>query len=80
MQHTAREATERAIRLAELHLAQQEARIERQRQLVWSLEADGHAALARDARRLLGEMTVLFGRMQEELMQAEARLRGRDRR
>jgi len=50
---TTREATERTIRLAGLHLVQQEARIERQRQLIWSLEADGHVDLARDARQLL---------------------------
>jgi hypothetical protein len=75
---TAREATERTIRLADLHLLQQEARIERQKQLIWSLEADGHAELARDARQLLGEMTLLLGRMQDELAQAEERLMARE--
>jgi hypothetical protein len=77
---TTKEATERSIRLAELHLVQQQARIERQRQLIWSLEADGHVDLARDARQLLTEMTALLGRMQNELTQAEARLIGREAR
>lgn len=77
---TLREATERTIRLANLHLVQQESRIERQRRLIWSLEADGHVDMARDARQLLTEMTVLLGRMQDELTQAEARLISRDSR
>jgi hypothetical protein len=75
---TAREATERTIRLAELHLAQQEARIEQQKRLIWSLEADGHAEMARDARQLLGEMAILLGRMEDELAQAQERLLARE--
>jgi hypothetical protein len=38
------------INLAELHIVQQESRIERQEKLIESLEADGHAAMAHDAR------------------------------
>jgi hypothetical protein len=70
---TAQEATERTIRLAELHLAQQEERIERQRRLIASLEADGHIEMAQKARQLLMDMTVLLANMDEDLAQAEAR-------
>lgn len=70
---TAQEATERTIRLAELHLAQQEERIERQRRLIASLEADGHIEMAQKARQLLTDMTVLLANMDEDLAQAEAR-------
>jgi hypothetical protein len=64
---TAREATERTIRLAELHLVQQEVRIERQRELISLLDADGHVELARNARQLLAEMTILLDQMQDDL-------------
>ena len=77
---TAREATERTIGLSELHIVQQEARIERQKQLIWSLEADGHLELAQNARQLLTEMKILLGRMQDDLSQAEKRLIGREAR
>jgi hypothetical protein len=72
---TAREATERTIRLAELHLVQQEVRIERQRELISLLDADGHVELARNARQLLAEMTILLDLMQDDLMQAETRMK-----
>jgi len=75
---TEREATERTISLAELHLAQQEERIERQKKLIASLEADGHAELAQTARHLLSEMAVLHGQMYDDLKQAEARLAARE--
>jgi hypothetical protein len=70
---TAQEATERTIRLAELHLAQQEERIERQKRLVASLEADGHTEMAQKARQLLVDMTVLLANMDDDLAHAEAR-------
>jgi hypothetical protein len=72
---TAREATERTIRLAELHLVQQEVRIERQRELISLLDADGHVELARNARQLLAEMTILLDQMQDDLTQAETRMK-----
>jgi hypothetical protein len=58
-----------------LHLVQQEVRIERQRELISSLDADGHVELARNARQLLGEMTILLDLMQDDLMQAETRMK-----
>jgi hypothetical protein len=70
---TAQEATERTIRIAELHLAQQEERIERQKRLIASLEADGHTEMAQTARQLLMDMTVLLANMDDDLAQAEAR-------
>ena len=75
-----RKATERTMRLADLHVAQQEARIERQRELISSLEADGHVYLARDARQLLVEMTILLGRMHDDWMLAQARMKARETR
>jgi arginine repressor len=73
----AREATEHTIRLSKLHIAQQETRIERQKELIASLEADGHADTARDARRLLTEMNILLTRMEDDLSLAEKRLADR---
>jgi hypothetical protein len=75
---TAREVTERTIHLAELHIAQQEARMERQKKLIESLEADGHADMAEAARHLLSEMAVLLARMHDELAQAQGRLIARE--
>jgi hypothetical protein len=70
---TAREATGRTIRLAALHIAQQEERIERQKSLIASLEAAGHTELAQAARQILTDMTVLLANMKDDLAQAEAR-------
>jgi hypothetical protein len=70
---TAKEAAEHTMRLAELHLAQQEERIERQKRLITSLEADGHTEMAQTARQLLMDMTVLLANMDDDLAQAEAR-------
>jgi predicted translin family RNA/ssDNA-binding protein len=75
---TAREATERTIRLAELHVAQQEARVEQQKRLIATLEADGHTELANTAYQLLTEMTILLARMRDGLAHAEARLMARE--
>jgi hypothetical protein len=63
------------MRLAELHVAQQEARIERQREMISSLEADGHLHLAQDARQILVEMTLLLGQMHDDWMLAQARMK-----
>ena len=68
-------ATGRTMRLAELHVAQQEARIERQKELITSLEADGHVHLAQDARQILVDMTILLGQMHDDLMLAQARMK-----
>jgi hypothetical protein len=70
---TAKEAAEHTMRLAELHLAQQEERIERQKRLITSLEADDHTELAQAARQLLVDMAVLLATMDDDLAQAEAR-------
>lgn len=67
-------ATERTIRLAKLHIAQQENRIERQIQLIAELEADGHIETTREARQLLKEMNIFLARMEDDLSQAEQRL------
>lgn len=75
---TAREATERTIRLAKLHVAQQEERIKRQKKLIASLEADGHAEMAQAARQLLTDMAILLANMDDDLTQAEARLTARE--
>lgn len=75
---TASEATERTIQLAELHVAQQEERIERQKKLIASLEADGHAEMAQAARQLLTDMAILLANMDDDLTQAEARLTARE--
>jgi hypothetical protein len=70
---TAQEATERTMRLAEQHLAQQEERIDRQKRLIASLEADGHTRLAQAARQLLVDMAILLATMDDDLALAEAR-------
>jgi hypothetical protein len=70
---TAREAAEHTMRLAEQHLAEQEERIERQKRLITSLEADGHTELAQAARQLLVDMATLLATMQDDLALAEAR-------
>jgi hypothetical protein len=70
---TARQAAERTMRLAEQHVVQQEQRIEQQKNLISSLEVDG-VELARAARDLLKEMTILLARMHDDLEMAEARL------
>jgi hypothetical protein len=70
---TAQEATERTIRIAELHLAQQEERIERQKRLIASLEADGHTEMAQAARQLLMDMLVLLANMDDDFAEAKAR-------
>ena len=75
---TAREATERTIQLAELHVAQQEERIERQKRLITSLEVDGHMEMADAARQLLTEMAILLACMQDDLGQAQERLIARE--
>jgi hypothetical protein len=64
--------------VAELHIAQQEARIEQQKALISSLEADDHAEMAQAARQLLREMTDLLARMHDELKDAQARLSARE--
>jgi cytochrome P450 len=70
---TAKEAAEHTMRLAELHLAQQEERIERQKKLIASLEADGHTEVAQAARQLLMDMFVLLANMDDDRAEAEAR-------
>ena len=72
---TPREATERTIKLAKQHIAQQESRIEQQQQLLASLESEGHTDMANAARQLLDEMMILLARMHDDLNQAEARLK-----
>lgn len=74
MPRTLQDATERTIRIAKLHIVQQEARIERQERLIASLEADGHIDMVREARQLLTEMNSLLARMQNDLALAEKRL------
>jgi hypothetical protein len=64
--------------MAEQHVVEQEARIEQQKQLIFSLESEGHVDLARDARKLLDEMIMLLGQMQDDLSQAQGRLIDRD--
>ena len=74
MTRTPQEATEHTIRVAKLHIVQQEARIERQTRLIGSLEADGHTETAREAHRLLAQMNSLLARMENDLSLAEKRL------
>jgi hypothetical protein len=70
---TAKEAAEHTMRLAELHLAQQEQRTERQKRLIASLEADGHTEVAQAARELLMDMFALLANMDDDRAKAEAR-------
>jgi hypothetical protein len=70
---TAKEAAEHTMRLAELHLAQQEERIERQKRLIASLEADDHTEMAQAARQLLMDMLVLLANMDDDFAEAKAR-------
>lgn len=65
------------MRLADLHIAQQEDRIERQKRLITLLEVDGHTDMAVTARQVLTEMTILLAQMQDDLARAEERLMGR---
>jgi len=74
MTRTPREAVEHTIRLSKLHIVQQESRIERQIELIASLEADGHIEVTREARQLLMDMNVLLTQMQDDLSLAEERL------
>jgi hypothetical protein len=61
-------AAQQMALLAEQHIAQQEARVERQKELIAQLEKDGHEAMARDARRLLDEIIGLLVRMHDDLL------------
>ena len=74
MTRTPQEATEHTIRVAKLHIVQQETRIERQTRLIASLEADGHTDAAREGHQLLREMISLLTRMENDLSLAEKRL------
>jgi hypothetical protein len=56
----------------------QEARIERQKSLITSLEVDGHTAWADAARQVLTEMAILLTHMQDDLTLAEQRLMARE--
>jgi hypothetical protein len=69
----AREVAERTARLAEHHIVEQEARIERQVSLVAKLERDAHIAMLKEAQRLLSEMIVLLVKMHDDLRQSHER-------
>ena len=71
---TAREAALQTVLMAELHVIQQEARIERQRDLIRSLSKGGHETMLQDAHRLLAEMEGLLAVMNDSLARAEERL------
>ena len=71
---TAREAALQTVLMAELHVIQQEARIERRRDLVRSLSKGGHETMLQDAHRLLAEMDGLLAQMNDSLARAEERL------
>src|SRR5690242_2214975 len=58
---TAREATENTIRLAELHITEQEIRIERQQQLIAALESKGCARDGPDGSAAAGGHDGLAG-------------------
>ena len=75
---TARQAAEHTMHLAEQHLAQQEGRIERQKELIASLEGGGHTEMAQAARQLLVDMAALLATMHDDLAQAEARWMAQD--
>ncbi len=70
----AREAAERTPRLAEQHVVEQEARIQRQLSLIAELEKHGHTAMLKDAQRLLSEMTKLLATMHQDLQEAYKRV------
>ena len=71
---TAREAALQTVLMAELHVIQQEARIELQRDLIGSLSKGGHETMLQDAHRLLAEMDGLLAQMNDSLARAEERL------
>lgn len=70
-------ATEHTIRLGKQHVTEQEARIERQKKLVASLEAHGQVGLAQAARQLLTLMIDLLETMRDDVAQAKERLEDR---
>jgi len=71
---TAREAALRTVLIAEQHVVEQEARIDRQRDLILSLSKGGHDAMLQDAHQLLAEMEALLAEMNDSLARAEERL------
>jgi hypothetical protein len=71
---TAREAALRTVLIAEQHVIEQEARIDRQRDLILSLSEGGHQSMLRDAHELLAKMEALLAEMNSSLARAEERL------
>jgi hypothetical protein len=59
--------------MAELHVIQQEARIERQEDLIRALSKDGHEGMLQEAHRLPAEMERLLAVMNDSLARAETR-------
>jgi hypothetical protein len=60
--------------MAEQHVIQQEARIDRQQDLILSLSMGGHETMLREARQLLAQMEALLAEMNDSLVRAEERL------
>jgi hypothetical protein len=71
---TARQAAQRTALLAEQHVVEQEARIDRQRKLIVSLSNGEHERMLREAHRLLVAMELLLVQMNDSLTRAQERL------
>jgi hypothetical protein len=79
LSHEAMEPTmtpaEHTVALGERHVAEQEARIERQLRLIAELRAEGHIDAVADAQAVLGEMRAFAAQAAADLAAAKERVR-----
>jgi hypothetical protein len=66
---------EHTVAIGERHVAEQEARIERQLRLIAELRADGHTDAVADAQALLREMRDFAAQAAADLAAAKERVR-----
>jgi hypothetical protein len=71
---SAREAAQRTASVAERHILEKEARIERQILHIAELARDDHMLAVSDAKRLLSQTIVLLVKMKDDLRQTYERV------
>jgi hypothetical protein len=71
---------EHTVALGERHVAEQQQRIARQRQLIAELKADGHAEAVAQAEWLLREMEAFAAQAEWDLAAARERVRAEQER
>jgi hypothetical protein len=68
-----------SVEIGKRHVAEQQARILRQRALIAELEKHGHEELVSQARAFLCEMFACLDRMQDDYIGAQSRLTERQK-